>query len=80
MTIRINLSWEVRQRADIIAGQHRLGGKLHSGQLHAIAGVPGEADHYVVPFLHGFLQGGSHWVRRHELFSSLYGHGEHIAG
>jgi len=40
-----DLGGEVRQRGDVIARPRRLGGELLARQLHAIAGVSGEADH-----------------------------------
>ena len=39
-----DLGGEVRQRRQVVAERRRLGGEPVAGQLHAVAGVAGEAD------------------------------------
>src|SRR5207302_2393997 len=45
-----NLGREVGQRADVVAGESRLGGELHAGELHAVARVAREANDYRLSF------------------------------
>ena len=42
---RADLSWEVRQGQQVIAHPRCLGCESVAGQLHTVAGVPGEPDH-----------------------------------
>ena len=46
-----DLGGEVGQGAEIVAGQRGLVGELHAGDLHAVAGVAGEADDDGISFL-----------------------------
>ena len=46
-----NLGGEVRERGDVVSRPGRLRGELLARELHAVAGVAGEADHRAIQFL-----------------------------
>ena len=48
---RADLGREVGERREVVAEQRRGVGELGAGQLHAVAGVAGEADDDVVELL-----------------------------
>ena len=53
-----DLGGEIRQRAQIVAGQSGLVGELHAGELHAVARVAGEADDDLIAFLDALQRAG----------------------
>ena len=48
---RADLGREVRQRRDVVADERRLAREAAAGQLHAVAGVAGEADRHLLELL-----------------------------
>ena len=48
---RADLGGEVGQRREVVAEQRRLAGEAAAGQLHAVAGVAGEADGHLLELL-----------------------------
>ena len=48
---RADLGREVRQRRDVVADERRLAREAAAGQLHAVAGVAGEADGHLLELL-----------------------------
>src|SRR5207247_361153 len=46
-----DLGREIRQRGDVVPGPRRLRRELLAGELHAVAGVAGEADDGSIQFL-----------------------------
>ncbi len=48
---RADLGWNVRDRADVVAEDSGRLGELRARELHAVAGVTGEADGYAVDIL-----------------------------
>src|SRR6058998_2410736 len=53
-----DLSGEVRQGRDVVAGPRRLGRELLARELHPVAGVPGEPDHGPIQLLQRLALGG----------------------
>ena len=53
---RANLGREVGEGREVVPGQRRLGGEASSGQLHPVAGVPGEPDDDGIELLYRFGQ------------------------
>ena len=48
---RADLGREVRQRRDVVADERGLAREAAAGQLHAVAGVAGEADDHLLELL-----------------------------
>ena len=59
---------KVGQRAEIVAGERRLVGELHAGDLHAVAGIAGEADDdgisFFNPLCRSYSEPRAHWVEQ----------------
>ncbi len=55
---RANFCGEIRERREVVAEHRRAGGELGSGQLHAVTGVAGEADHDPIDLLRCRLEFG----------------------
>ena len=51
---RADLGREVGQRREVVAEHRRLAREAVAGELHAVAGVAGEADDHLVELLDGF--------------------------
>src|SRR5262249_15812924 len=62
-----NLRWKIGQGRDVVARHRGLGGELHAGQLHAVAGVAGETDYKLGAALDRFMLAGRAGLRRKRL-------------
>ena len=69
---RADLGREVRQGRDVVAEYRRVGGEPVAGELHAVAGVAGEADDHSVEGMDVFHRCSSSFLWR----ASLAGKGQ----